>query len=75
MYVKENLQSDVIPIYENLSGWKSSTFGITNWKDLPEEAKQYILFIEKLIETRISIISTGPERNQTIDRNNILSNI
>ena len=71
----ENLQSNVIPIYENLSGWQSSTFGITNWEDLPKEAKKYILFIEKLIGKRISIISTGPERNQTIDRNNILSNI
>ena len=68
-------QSLVIPIYETFDGWNSSTFGITNWKDLPENARNYILFVEKLIDTKISIISTGPERNQTIDRNNLLSEI
>ena len=49
--------------------------GITDWNDLPNEAKEYILFIEKIIQTPISVISTGPERTQTIDRKNLLSNI
>lgn len=68
-------QLTVEPIYESLSGWNEKTYGIKKWEELPEKAKDYILFIEKLISTKISIISTGPERNQTIDRKNILNNI
>ena len=71
----ENLQNSIRPIYETFQGWESSTFGITKWSELPLNAKKYISFIEKFIETNISIISTGPERNQTIDRNKILSSI
>jgi len=71
----EILQFKVEPIYVTLDGWQKSTHGIKNWKDLPKQAKDYILFIEELIETRISIISTGPERSETIDRDNILINI
>ena len=71
----ENLQKIISPIYKTMSGWQSSTFGITEWSDLPENAQNYINYIEEVIETKISIISTGPERSQTIDRNNILSNI
>ena len=71
----EILQFKVEPIYVTLDGWQKSTYGIKNWKDLPKKAKDYILFIEELIETRISIISTGPERSETIDRDNILINI
>jgi len=71
----ETEQFSVKPIYETLSGWQKSTFGIKNWEDLPINAKKYILFLETLIDKRISIVSTGPEREQTIDRKNILNNI
>ncbi len=71
----ENLQQRILPIYKIIPGWKSSTFGITEWSDLPKNAQNYINYIEEVIKTKISIISTGPERSQTIDRNNILSNI
>ncbi len=71
----ENLQENIVPIYEKFNGWQQSTFGITDWKDLPKNAQEYILFIEKSIDTRISIVSTGPERNETIDRNNFLTSI
>ena len=68
-------QQKIKPIYKKLSGWEQSTFGITKWIDLPLKAQNYIDYLEKIIETKISIISTGPERNQTIDRNNLLNNI
>ena len=71
----ENLQQRISPIYKIIPGWKSSTFGITEWSDLPKNAQNYINYIEEVIKIKISIISTGPERSQTIDRNNILSNI
>ena len=71
----ENIQKNLIPIYETLSGWQQSTFGIKNWNDLPIKAKEYIGFLESKIGIDISIISTGPDRVNTIDRNNLLSDI
>ncbi len=71
----ETLQSAIEPIYEKLEGWNQNTCGIQHWDDLPLKAKEYILLIEKLIQKKVSIISTGPERSETIDRNNILLNI
>ena len=68
-------QSRVKPVYKTLLGWKEKTFNIKKWDDLPKNAQDYVLFLEQLIETNISIISTGPERSQTIDRKNILNNI
>ena len=68
----EIMQLNIIPVYESLEGWKSSTFGLTRWSDLPKDAKKYISTIEELIQTKISVVSTGPERTQTIDRENIL---
>ena len=57
-----------------MPGWEISTFGITNWNDLPKKAKDYIEFLELKIGIKISIISTGPDRTHTIDRNNLLGN-
>ena len=68
----ENIQKRLIPIYEILPGWKTSTFGTTNWNKLPKKAKEYIEFLELKIGIKISIISTGPDRNHTIDRKNLL---
>ena len=68
----QNIQEKLIPIYESLPGWQSSTFGVTNWNDLPKKAKEYIEFLELKIGIKISIISTGPDRAHTIDRNNLL---
>ena len=64
----ENLQNRVKPIYEIFPGWNKSTFGMKEWKQLPDNAKKYIIAIEKIIGVNISIISTGPERTQTIDK-------
>lgn len=54
------------PIYETLEGWKSETLGITNFDDLPEKAKTYVEFLSNSIGVEIGLISTGPERDQTI---------
>ena len=56
----------VTPKYETLQGWSESTVGITNYDDLPENAKIYIKRIEALIGCPVDIISTGPDREETI---------
>ena len=56
----------VLPVYETFKGWKKSTFGITKYEDLPENAKTYLTKIQELLLVNIDIISTGPDRNQTI---------
>ena len=59
-------QLKVKPIYKTFEGWKTSTKGIKNFEDLPENAKKYIRKLEEFIETKVSSISTSPERNDTI---------
>ena len=59
-------QLKVKPIYKLFKGWKSSTNGIKEFDKLPENAKVYVQEIEKFIETKISSISTSPERKDTI---------
>lgn len=54
------------PIYETMPGWSESTAGIKNYAQLPEAAKNYIKRIEEIVETKIDIISTGPDRTETI---------
>lgn len=56
----------ITPVYESMPGWKESTFGITKWDDLPENAKHYIKRLEELSGAKVAILSTGPERDQTI---------
>jgi len=59
-------QFNVKPIYKTFPGWKSSTQGVRNMKDLPEKAKNYIYALEDFIGAKISSISTSPERDDTI---------
>lgn len=54
------------PVYETLAGWKSSTVGIQCWDDLPEQAKAYIRYLEKQVGVPVSILSTGPDRAETL---------
>lgn len=56
------------PIYVEMPGWQSSTVGITDYAELPSPARDYLAKIEALCETPIDIISTGPDRNETIIR-------
>ena len=59
-------QLKVKPIYKSFKGWKSSTIGTKKFEDLPENAKLYIKELEKFIETKVSSVSTSPERKDTI---------
>ncbi|WP_286828134.1 MULTISPECIES: adenylosuccinate synthase [Kordiimonas] len=59
-------QADVEPVYETLEGWKDSTFGARSWADLPATAVKYIRRIEELIGVPVALLSTSPERDDTI---------
>ncbi|MBL4667283.1 MAG: adenylosuccinate synthase [Sneathiella sp.] len=59
-------QAAVVPVYETLEGWSDSTFGARSWDDLPASAVKYIRRIEELIEAPIALVSTSPEREDTI---------
>jgi adenylosuccinate synthase len=54
------------PVYAKLPGWQSSTFGIDNYDRLPEKAKRYLEFVEKESGAKVGIVSTGPDREQTM---------
>jgi adenylosuccinate synthase len=54
------------PVYEELPGWSESTFGAKSLDELPENARAYIRYIEEKIEAPVDIISTGPDREETI---------
>ena len=62
----EKEQKLIKPIYEVIKGWKKSIVGVRNVNDLPEEAKIYIKRIEELVNCPIILISTSPERSDTI---------
>jgi len=55
-------------VYEDLAGWKESTIGKTRYEDLPGNARRYLERLQALLDVPIDIISTGPDRNETIFR-------
>ncbi len=59
-------QLKIKPVYKTFKGWKTSTSGIKSFDDLPANAKKYIKEVEDFIGTKISSISTSPERDDTI---------
>ncbi len=59
-------QQAVTPVYETLDGWSESTRGARSWADLPATAIKYIRRIEELIEAPVALLSTSPERDDTI---------
>jgi adenylosuccinate synthase len=59
-------QARVTPVYETMPGWSDSTFGARRWLDLPAEAIKYVKRIEELIRTPVALLSTSPERDDTI---------
>jgi len=62
----QGAQARVVPIYETLEGWKESTAGARTWAELPAQAVKYVRHIEELIETPVTLLSTSPERDDTI---------
>ena len=54
------------PVYETHKGWGQDITGITEYEKLPENAKKYLARLEELLEVPISIVSVGPDREQTI---------
>jgi adenylosuccinate synthase len=62
----QNAQARIEPIYETLEGWSQSTYGARSWGDLPAQAVKYVRHIEELIECPVTLLSTSPERDDTI---------
>jgi len=62
----QNAQARVKPIYECLEGWSQSTKGARKWSELPAQAVKYVRHIEELIECPVTLLSTSPERDDTI---------
>lgn len=60
------LQAKVTPVYETMPGWKESTRGARSWAELPAEAIKYVKRLEELVESTVTLLSTSPERDDTI---------
>ncbi|WP_163336818.1 adenylosuccinate synthase [Desulfopila sp. IMCC35008] len=56
----------VTPVYEDIDGWNAEIDGVRNFDDLPQEAKDYIRWIEDFTEVEANIVSVGPDRNETL---------
>jgi len=59
-------QAKARPIYESIEGWSASTRGARSWAELPAQAIKYVRRIEELVETPVTLLSTSPERDDTI---------
>jgi adenylosuccinate synthase len=59
-------QASVEPIYEEMDGWSGTTAGARSWADLPAQAIKYITRVQELIECPVALVSTSPEREDTI---------
>lgn len=62
----QNSQGRINPIWETFEGWSQSTKGARRWADLPAQAVKYVRHIEELIDCPVSLLSTSPERDDTI---------
>jgi adenylosuccinate synthase len=62
----EGAQAAAQPIYETLEGWTESTRGARSWAQLPAQAIKYVRRIEELVEAPVTLLSTSPERDDTI---------
>jgi adenylosuccinate synthase len=62
----EEAQKRVVPIYETIEGWSDTTAGARSWQALPAQAVKYVRYLEELIECPVALLSTSPEREDTI---------
>ena len=62
----QEAQALVQPIYEEMEGWSASTAGARTWNDLPAQAVKYVRHVEELIGAPIALLSTSPERDDTV---------
>jgi adenylosuccinate synthase len=63
---EERIWSTAEPVYEELSGWQSSTHGLRDYAALPSKAREYVERLADLIGVPFSLVSTGPVRDETI---------
>ena len=61
-----NAQARLTPIYETLEGWQESTHGARSWAELPANAIKYVRRVEELIGAPVALLSTSPDRDDTI---------
>ena len=59
-------QARIVPVFETLQGWHETSFGARSWADLPANAVRYVRYIEELIGAPVTLLSTSPEREDTI---------
>jgi adenylosuccinate synthase len=64
--LEEHVLAGIEPVYEEREGWLVETAGLTAWQDLPGRARDYLRWLQDLIECEISLVSTGPARDETI---------
>jgi adenylosuccinate synthase len=67
-YLPAGLQAQeaLVPVYEELEGWSGSTQGARSWRELPANAVKYVRRIEELIGAPVALLSTSPQRDDTI---------
>lgn len=63
-----DISQGIEPVYEELPGWQTPLSSLTQWQQLPQPFKDYVAFLEAQLGTPITIISVGPDREQTIER-------
>ncbi|MFA0960859.1 adenylosuccinate synthase [Roseivirga sp. BDSF3-8] len=70
-FVGDMVEQSIEPVYKTLKGWNRSLEGISSYKDFPQELKDYVAFLEKDLGVPINIISTGPDRKETVIRDTL----
>jgi adenylosuccinate synthase len=59
-------QANIKPVYETIKGWSETSQGAKSWAEIPAEAVKYVRYIEELIEAPVALLSTSPDRDDTI---------